>query len=218
MSYAALTSGGKDSILAAQKAIDSGIDLKYLVCARPDNPDSYMFHSANLDAVAVIAEHAGLDYVEIRTRGRRGAEVFDLERGLSRLEIEGIVAGAIASRYQMSRLEAIASRLSLSVYAPLWQMDPVEVLREVSARMHAIMVVCAADGLDESFLGATIDKALIARLTAVAMKKGIHLAGEGGEYETLALFAPFYRTPVTYKTSRVVTAAGRSELILGGFA
>ncbi len=218
MSYACLTSGGKDSILAAQIAIDSGIDLKYLVCARPDNPDSYMFHSANLDAVSVIAKHAGLEYVEIRTRGRRGAEVFDLERGLSRLSVEGIVAGAIASQYQMRRLEAIASRLSLSVFAPLWQMDPGEVLARVAARMHAIIVVCAADGLDESYLGATIDSALIARLNAVAKSKGIHLAGEGGEYETLALFAPFYRTPVTYRTSRIVSAAGRSELVLGGFA
>ncbi len=218
MTYAALTSGGKDSILAAQKAIDEGLDLQYLVCVRPGNPDSYMFHTSNLDAVAVIARHAGLEYIEVRTRGQRGTEVFDLERGLSKLPIEGIVVGAIASEYQMKRITAVSSRLSLSVFAPLWHMDPIELLREVKDRMHAIIVVCAADGLDETFLGARFDDTLIARLTEVAARKGMHLAGEGGEYETLALYAPFYRTPVTYSTSRVTTEAGRSELLLGGFS
>jgi len=55
MSWAALTSGGKDSILSCQKAIDSGKIVKYMVTARPKNRESSMFHSANLDAVPVIA-------------------------------------------------------------------------------------------------------------------------------------------------------------------
>ncbi|MDD1696517.1 MAG: ATP-binding protein, partial [Methanoregula sp.] len=56
MSWAALTSGGKDSILSIQKALDSGKDVEYIVTARPKNQNSYMFHSANLDAVAAIAK------------------------------------------------------------------------------------------------------------------------------------------------------------------
>ena len=52
MSWAALTSGGKDSILSIQKAIDSGKEVEYMITVHPKNRDSYMFHSANLDAVA----------------------------------------------------------------------------------------------------------------------------------------------------------------------
>ena len=59
MSFAALTSGGKDSILACQHAIDSGKEVEFLVTVRSKNRDSYMFHSANIDAVPVIARHAG---------------------------------------------------------------------------------------------------------------------------------------------------------------
>ena len=62
MSWASLTSGGKDSMLACQKAIDSGKDVRYLVTVRPKNSESYMFHSANLDAVPVIARFAGMRY------------------------------------------------------------------------------------------------------------------------------------------------------------
>ncbi|MCX6699065.1 MAG: hypothetical protein NTV68_03925 [Methanomicrobiales archaeon] len=46
MGYAALTSGGKDSILSVQKAIDQGIQVTHLVTVRPENPDSFMFHSS----------------------------------------------------------------------------------------------------------------------------------------------------------------------------
>jgi diphthine-ammonia ligase len=41
MSWAALTSGGKEPILSFQKAIDSGKEVRYLVTARLKNVDSY---------------------------------------------------------------------------------------------------------------------------------------------------------------------------------
>ncbi|MCX6681620.1 MAG: diphthine--ammonia ligase [Methanoregula sp.] len=217
MSWAALTSGGKDSILACQKAIDSGKNVGYLVTVRPKNRDSYMFHSANLDAVVVIAEVTGMKYVEILTHGRKEEELVDLEQGLSRLPVEGIIVGAVASAYQNDRIRAIADLLSLKVFAPLWQMDPEKLLHEVAERMDAMIVVTAADGLDTSFLGARIDDPLIKRLRKVAAKTRINLAGEGGEYESLTLNAPFYSRRITYTKSEVRMKGNRGELILGGF-
>jgi diphthine-ammonia ligase len=218
MVYAALSSGGKDSILACQKAIDAGLDVGYLVTVRPADPDSYMFHSANLDAVRVIAEAAGMEYVEIQSGGVKEAELAELEAGLAALPLEGIVAGAVDSVYQRDRLAAIARRLGLELVSPLWHMNPEALLREVAARMDAIIVVTAADGLDESYLGAHFDDALIERLKKVEAARHIHLAGEGGEYESLALDAPFYRHPVTYVSAEVRVTPGRSELVLRGFA
>ena len=218
MTWAALTSGGKDSVLSCQKALDSGKDVRYLVTARPKNPDSYMFHSANLDAVPVIAKVAGMEYVEIKTHGRKEEELADLETGLAALDIEGVVAGAVASVYQADRVRAITNRLGLSLFTPLWHMDTEMLVREVAERMDARIVVTAADGLDESFLGARFDDSLITRLKQVARARHINIAGEGGEYESLTLNAPFYSRPVTFATSEIRSAAGRHELVLGGFA
>ena len=218
MVYAALSSGGKDSVLACQKALDAGLDVRYMVTVRPADPDSYMFHSANLDAVRAIADAAGMAYVELPSSGEKEAELADLEAGLAALPIEGIVTGAIGSTYQRDRLAAIAGRLGIALAAPLWGMDPEALLREVAGRLDAIIVVTAADGLDESFLGQRFDDALIDRLKRVASAQKIHLAGEGGEYESLALDAPFYRRPVTYASAEVRVAPGRSELVLRGFA
>ncbi len=218
MSWAALTSGGKDSILSIQKAIDSGKEVRYLVTARPENHDSYMFHSSNLDAVAVIANVAGMQYVEIPTHGRKEEELADLEAGLAVLDVEGVTAGAVASRYQADRVKAITDRLGIMLFTPLWHMDTEELLREVAARMEAMIIVTAAEGLDEHFLGARFNDSLIARLKRVAAIHRINLAGEGGEYETLTLNAPFYSRPITYSTCEIRSSPGRHELVLGGFA
>jgi ABC transporter with metal-binding/Fe-S-binding domain ATP-binding protein len=218
MSWAALTSGGKDSVLSIQKAIDKGMDVRYVVTARPENRDSYMFHSANLDVVPVIALHAGMEYVEIATHGRKEEELVDLERGLAALDVEGVIAGAVASEYQANRVRAITNRLGISLFTPLWHMDTRALLEEVAARMDAIIIVTAAEGLDRSFLGAHIDPALIGRLEKVAAARRINLAGEGGEYESLTLNAPFYSSPITYTSSEIRSSHDRHELVLGGFA
>ena len=218
MVWAALTSGGKDSILSCQKAIDSGKVVRYMVTARPKNQNSYMFHSANLDAVPVIARVAGMEYVEIETPGKKEDELKDLEEGLAGLDIEGVIAGAVDSRYQADRVKAITDRLGLALFTPLWHMDPEILLQEVAGRLDAMIVVTAAEGLDSSFLGARFNDDLILRLRRVAATRRIHLAGEGGEYESLTLNAPFYSRPVTYTTTEIRSAADRHELILGGFA
>ncbi|MDH7594339.1 MAG: diphthine--ammonia ligase [Methanomicrobiales archaeon] len=217
MSWAALTSGGKDSILAVQRAIDAGMEVTHLVTVRPANVESFMFHTSNLDAVPVIARLSGMEYVEIPSGGSKEEEVIDLEEGLSSLSVEGIITGAIASRYQLERIRKVADHLSLAVHSPLWGEDPVALLREVSDRLHAILVVVAADGLTSRYLGRRIDRDLIGELQDLAVKRGIHISGEGGEYETLTLNAPFYCRPLTYRSSELISSMRRSELILRGF-
>jgi len=218
MSWAALTSGGKDSILSCQKAIDSGKDVRYMVTARPENRDSYMFHSANLDAVPVIARVADMEYVEIETHGRKEEELADLEAGIAALDIEGVIAGAVASEYQATRVKTITDKLGLELYTPLWHMDTELLLNEVATRMYAMIIVTAAEGLDISFLGAHFNNELISRLKRVAAARRINLAGEGGEYESLTLNAPFFSRPITYTTQEIRSTPDRHELVLGGFA
>jgi len=97
-------------------------------------------------------------------------------------------------------------------------MDTELLLREVAQRMDAMIVVTAAEGLDSSFLGNHFDNTLINRLKKVAALHRINIAGEGGEYESLTLDAPFFSRPITYTTTECRSSADRHELILGGFA
>jgi ABC transporter with metal-binding/Fe-S-binding domain ATP-binding protein len=196
MSWAALTSGGKDSILALQKALDIGMDVSYMVTVVPKNFDSYMFHSVNLEVVPVIAKRCGMAYVEISTPGEKENELWDLERGLSILPIEGVITGAIESDYQYSRIVALCERLEMKLFAPLWHMDPLALLHEVTECMDVRIVVTAADGLGQNVLGRRIDLDLIDLLCSISAKRRIHIAGEGGEYESLTLDAPCFSSPI----------------------
>ena len=84
--------------------------------------------------------------------------------------------------------------------------------------MDAMIVVTAAEGLDEISWVPGSMTTLIRRLKHVAAIHRINLAGEGGEYESLTLNAPFYSRPVTYATAEIRSSHGRHELVLGGFA
>ncbi len=217
MSYAALSSGGKDSILAIQKAFDSDLDVKYIVTVRPRNPHSYMFHSANLNAVRLIAENSGIQYHEIYTDGEKEVELDDLRRGLHSLQVEGLITGAIESVYQRDRIAAITKDLGIQLVSPLWHMDPLKLMQEVASRLKALIVVVAADGLGEELLGSLINESLISKLLKIREKRHIHLAGEGGEYESLTLYAPFMKQEIVPLDPHIKSTAGRSELIFGAF-
>ena len=95
------------------------------------------------------------------------------------------------------------------VVYPVTSTDRNEVLKELLCRLAYNRGI---GNVDRAF------QALIQRLKTVAKKYRVNIAGEGGEYESLTLNAPFFGEPVTYETSEIRTTAGRSELVLGGFA
>lgn len=197
MKIALLTSGGKDSMLALHKIASFGEVM--LVTAIPRREDSFMFHTVNLHMLDAIADCLGLPLFKIEVSGVEEREVEELERGLSSLEIDAICCGAIASNYQLKRVERICKSLGVELLAPLWGKDQEEVLEAVAKNFEAIIVSVSAMGLEETFLGRRIDEECIEDLKRVAKRTRINLAGEGGEYETLVLDAPLYKKRIVIK-------------------
>jgi len=194
MRVAALLSGGKDSVLATWVAQQHGWDVTHAVTVTPRATDSYMFHVPNTDLAPLMAEAMAIPLVRVMTDGQKEHELADLEAALAALPIDGFVSGALASEYQRTRLEGIGHRLGLKSFTPLWHKRPLEVLRTVSGPAWDVRFAgVAALGLDESWLGARITPATIARLEALAARYQVHVAGEGGEFESLVLDAPCYR-------------------------
>jgi uncharacterized protein (TIGR00290 family) len=58
------------------------------------------------------------------------------------------------------------------------------------------IVQVAAAGLDESWLGRRLDEAALAELARLNDRYGVHLLGEGGEFETLVTDAPHMDRPI----------------------
>ncbi len=204
MKLAALISGGKDSSFAIYKAIQEGHMVTDLITIVPENEDSYMFHSANIHLTHLISEACGIPLTCAPSSGEKEMELDDLKNALGSVKVEGVIAGAIASEYQASRVRRICGELGLVMYAPLWHKDPETLLREMIKYMDIRMVKVAAGGMDESWLGRRFDETLIDDLLELNRKYGVHIAGEGGEYETLVLDAPFYKKRINLLETEVV--------------
>ncbi len=193
MNLIALVSGGKDSIYAIYKAKQEGHNVKYAATIHSKNPDSYMYHTPNIGLTLMQSRLMGIQLVSKESLGIKEQEVKDLEILLSNLDAEGVVCGAIASKYQRDRVERVCKELKLKMLAPLWGMDPEKLLRDMLKDGFDILITAvAADGFDESWLGRKIDDACIKDLIKIEKKNGISIVGEGGEFETLVIDCPLF--------------------------
>lgn len=193
MRVAALCSGGKDSSFALWLAMQQGHEIAHIVAMIPRREDSWMFHYSNIQLIDLFAECVGLTLVKAETSGEREVELEDLKRVLQTLDIEGVISGAIASNYQKSRIDRICGELGLKSIAPLWGKEPLELLREfIAGGFEAIVTSVSAEGFDESWLGRKLDEAAVRDLLDLNRRYKVNLSGEGGEYESLVLDAPFF--------------------------
>ncbi len=215
MGYAALFSGGKDSCLAVWIAQSMGLSIDYLVTVFPRREDSYMFHKPNLHLVPEIAGSMDIDLIKIETEGDKEEELLDLKKGLENLDISGLITGAVASNYQMSRIEKLARELSLDVCAPLWNMDQSELLEKLLENDFVIIIVSvSAMGLDKTWLGRKLDEEALKELGVLNKKYGINISGEGGEYESLVLRAPNYGQGFVPVSKEKIWDGKRGRLII----
>lgn len=193
MRLAGLLSGGKDSVYAAHLA-QRGHNLAYLVSLHSENPDSYMFHTVNINLTRLQAEAWVIPYVEAETMGVKEEELDDLKAALAGLDVEGVVTGAIASKYQAERIDRLCKELGLTHIHPLWGRDREQLLGEMlESSMKVIFSAVAAHGLDQTWLGEPLTPQRIIKLKELNTRYGVDMCGEGGEYESLVIDAPWFR-------------------------
>ena len=197
MKSAVLFSGGKDSVMALNYAINNGDDVKYLLSIKSQNDESYMFHVPNIHLTDLQAAAIGIPIIEVTTAGVKEEELEDLKEGFNQLKslgIEAIYTGALFSTYQKSRIERLADEIGIEAISPYWHADPKEYMDLViDSGFKVIISGVFADGLDESWLGRLIDKESLAELEKISEKTYLHLAFEGGEAETLVIDGPIFK-------------------------
>lgn len=210
--WVSLFSGGKDSAWALYRALDRGLPVSRLLTVHPGE-NSYLYHVPATDLAGLAAESIGIELAEIEPgdvgadladSGARGdAEIEPLERALRDLDTDfdgglaGVIAGAVESEFQTSRIQAMCDRLGIELFAPLWQRDPRDLADAmVDAGFEILVIQVAARGLDESWLGRTLDADAFCELEALNDEYGVHVLGEGGEFETLVTDGPHMNRPI----------------------
>jgi ABC transporter with metal-binding/Fe-S-binding domain ATP-binding protein len=209
--WVSLFSGGKDSSWALYRALEVGLNVTRLLTVHPAG-DSYMYHVPETRLARLAAESIGVDLLEVEPddfgseavedSGARGdAELEPVEAALSDLaadvDLAGVTAGAVESEYQTSRIRGMCDRLDVDLFAPLWQEDPRELGEAmVDAGFEIVIVQVAAAGLDESWLGRHLDREALSDLADLNERYGVHVLGEGGEFETIVTDGPHMDRPI----------------------
>ncbi len=224
MKVGVLFSGGKDSLFACHMAMKEE-EVACLITVISRNEESYMFHTPNIGLAELQAKAAGLPLVLVETAGEKEHELEDLRSAIliaqERYGIEGVVTGAILSVYQASRIQKICSDLDLWCFNPLWHTDQAEYMNELlDAGFRVIISGVFSAPFDSSWLGRQIDADMIRELAGIAERYQITLTGEGGEFETFVVDAPFFTSRIeieqasaTYRNYNGVYRIERARLV-----
>jgi predicted ATP pyrophosphatase (TIGR00289 family) len=153
----------------------------------------------------------------VETEGIKEAELGDLSRAISiavgQYGIEGVVTGALQSVYQGARVQRICNDLGLWCFNPLWYADPEAYMDQlIAGGFKAIVAGVFSEPFTDTWLGRPLDRPALSRLKEYVKKYRITLTGEGGEYETLLLDAPFFAQRIVIEESETEYANHRGIL------
>lgn len=195
MKVAVLFTGGKDSTYALFKTKHN---VKCLITIASKNLHSYMFHTPNINLVKLQAKALNLPLIFTRTKGKKEEELKDLKKAIKlaikKYKIQGIISGAIESKYQKQRIDNICKDLNLKSLTPLWHIDSLEYLNSlIKNKFNIIITAISAEGLTKEWLGKQINRKTIEELKILNKKYKLHLALEGGEAETLVLDCSLFK-------------------------
>lgn len=225
MKFVALVSGGKDSMFNIMHCLANGHELAAIANLHPpvtasDEMDSFMYQTVGYHAVSLYDQCLGVPMYRAEIVGSSVVksleytpsveedETEDLYRLLRMVvkshDIEAVSVGAILSTYQRTRVESICQRIGLTCLSYLWNRSQAELLDEIiDSGVDARIVKTAGIGLSKKHLGMTL-KELRSELFRLNKDFGLHLCGEGGEYETLVFDAPNMRKRLKLVSSKIM--------------
>jgi ABC transporter with metal-binding/Fe-S-binding domain ATP-binding protein len=194
-----LFSGGKDSTYTLWLALHQ-YNVKYLVTVL-SKKDSFLYHYQQKKIAQTLADaiRIPLKLVEISPKED---ELDKLEEVVKSLEIEAICIGGLLSEYQRTRFNDVALRLSIPCFTPLWRKDQLSIVKELANQFTVMITTISSMGFTVDDLGRIIDQQMVQRLINLNKNFGISIGGEGGEYETLVLDAPFYKKRIVIEESK----------------
>jgi diphthine-ammonia ligase len=185
-----------------------GWEIAAVVTVDIQDGDSHMFQVPSTKWVERQALLANVPWMNVPASGSVEDEIEALEQALSKLEIDGIVSGALRSDFQKQRLECMSQRLNIHSFSPLWHQTPIEHLKGmVEAGFQIMLTSVSCEGLDHTWLGHVLTESSLLELHALSKQHRFNVDGEGGEYETYVLGGPIWSRALRVEGSEEHTAS-----------
>jgi diphthine-ammonia ligase len=204
--YAVMFSGGKDSMLALDRAVHAGAAAPTLLTLYDAASERVRFHGVPLAVMRAQAEALGLSARHYPTTPATFEAVF--LAALAALHddgISGVIFGDIHLADVRAWYEERVRAAGLAHVEPLWGEAPGALVREAVARGHRALITCVEEATAEpAWLGRVIDERLIDEFE----QRGIDPCGERGEYHTLVTDGPLFQRPLAVTLGDVYAEGG----------
>ena len=208
MKLASLFSGGKDSTYAIFLAKKLGHTVDVLLTLYPHSNESHLLHHPNINFTSLQSESMKIPQLTGKIQSNKPKNEFETLNDLiicakERYSIEGIVHGGILSNYQKENFSEACKNNQLEIHSPLWEKEPESYMKELLyENFEYIISTVSSDGLNNSWLGQTINETNLNELQKLQKKFNFNLNFEGGEAETFVTNCPLFEKPILILNSK----------------
>lgn len=194
-----LWSGGKDCNLALYLAKRQELDIVALVTFYSHTTE---FRAHPKELMELQSKSLGIPHLLLQIE-EPFAENYEnaLTKLKDQLGIDVVVSGDISEVHGNSNwISERAMAVGLKPFLPLWHADRVDVMNQLlAANFDVLLTMVKEPWFDSSFLGRKINRELVKEFHQLGTENGLDLCGEQGEYHTMVLNGPHYRSPISIK-------------------
>jgi len=199
-------SGGKDSMLALDRALRQGFQVDFLVTMYDQASQRIRFHGVPLALIQAQAESLGIALLAYPTTPATFESVFLQALSELRLrEITTLFFGNIHLADVRAWYEQRSTDAGFLHREPLWGEPPGKLAREFLARGYAAILTCIEEARARpAWLGAPLSEELIQAFE----QAGIDPCGERGEYHTFVHAGPRFATSLPVRPGERISQSG----------
>ncbi len=195
--FVASYSGGKDSILAVDRMIRDGFNLRGLIIVYNTDMNRSWFHGIPKDVIKLVEQSIGVKIWVVETSGEE--YYLNLEKQLEVVKSQGIdlcVFGDIDIEDHRIWCKKRCSNTGIKAVFPLWLEDRKSLVSEFIKRGYkANITVINTNMMSDKYLGKVLSLDLLTQLE----KAGVDVCGENGEYHSFVSDGPLFNNPVSFK-------------------
>jgi diphthine-ammonia ligase len=199
-------SGGKDSMLALDRAIQAGFSIDYLLTLYDEATGRVRFHGVPIEHIQAQADALGIPLLRYPNTPSTFEPVFlhalsDLrQRGITTIIFGNIHLADVRAWYEERTTAA-----GLIHREPLWGESPGKLVREYISLSYKARLTCIELARTRpEWLGALLDEKLVEEFEEV----GIDPCGERGEYHTFVYAGPLFKHELPVRMGDVVEMSG----------
>ena len=189
-------SGGKDSMLALHRALDSGYRVEALLVMFDEEGERSRSHGLLPHLLRAQAHALGIPLVMRRASwAKYEAEFIAATTAFAALGIEVGLFGDIDLEAHRQWEEKVCAAAGMEAVLPLWQEPRRRLVDEFLSLEYRARVVCTnGHWLDASFCGRLFDTAFLRDLPPA-----VDACGENGEFHTFVFDGPRFSEPAQHR-------------------